>query len=83
MKAEPAAFVTDWTMAPSERQAHADATYTRLFGPVIRGARRRPRTGGDTAEIHLRRLFDTGVLSVDQREDASQRWPSGSLNVPV
>src|SRR3954454_16805570 len=56
-------------MDPSARQAHAEATYERLFGP------RDPGTSEDDPELGsiLRRfifgdVFDTGVLSDQTRE---------------
>src|SRR3954467_4826999 len=56
-------------MDPSVRQAHAEATYERLFGP------RDPGTSEDDPELGviLRRfifgdVFDTGVLSDQTRE---------------
>ena len=55
--------------AASERQAHAEATYERLFGPRDKGA---PDNDPELMEI-LRRfifgdVFDTGVLDDQTRE---------------
>ena len=56
-------------MDPSVRQAHAEATYERLFGPRDAGAPEDdPELGNILRRFIFGDVFDTGVLSDQTRE---------------